>query len=62
MSTAGRGLRQLALRRGSAKGPPMVAGEIFLIFDFYILNERSGPTIVKSKILEHFVLSMKNAG
>jgi hypothetical protein len=48
------------LKRGSAKGEPNVAGEIFFP-DFVFANERSDQTIDKSKILARLVLLMKNA-
>ena len=49
-------------KRESATAPTNVAGEIFLIFDFSIPNERSHLTIVKSKRLDHLVFPVRNAG
>ncbi len=49
------------LKRRSATGPPYVAGKKFFFPDFFILNKRSGLTIVKSKISSHLIEPLKNA-
>ena len=56
----GRSRFMLPLKSKSAMELPIIAGENFSIFAFYISNERSSRVILKSKILGHFVLSLQN--
>jgi hypothetical protein len=48
------------LREGPSEDHPMSPGKK-LFLDFIVLNKRSIETIVKSKILDHLVIPMKNA-
>ena len=50
----------LPLKSKSAIELPIIAEENFSIFAFYILNKRSSRVILKSKILGHLVLSVRN--
>ena len=50
----------LPLKSKSAIELPIIAKENFSIFAFYISNERSSRVILKSKILGHLVLSVRN--
>ena len=50
----------LLLKSKSAIELPIIAKENFSIFAFYISNESSSRVILKSKILGHLVLSVRN--
>ena len=50
----------LPLKSKSAIELPIIAEENFSIFAFYILNKRSSRDILKSKILGHLVLPVRN--
>ena len=50
----------LPLKSKSAIELPIITEENFSIFAFYILNKRSSRVILKSKILGHLVLSVRN--
>ena len=50
----------LLLKSKSAMELPIIAEENFSIFAFYISNERSSQVILKSKILGHFILAVRN--
>ena len=50
----------LPLKSKSDMELPIIAEENVSIFAFYISNERSSRVILKSKILGHLVLSVRN--